>query len=76
MKIKDLGMRALKTFGQAFFAVLIPQVVLLLNSATEVDWSNWSTYMPVICAALAAGLSAIQNALINASSSNTTTEEK
>lgn len=71
MKIKDLGWRALKTFFQAFFAVLIPQVVLLLNTATEVDWASWSTYMPIICAALAAGLSAIQNALINVKAKDT-----
>ena len=67
MKINDIWSRALKTFIQAFFGVLIPQVVAMLNDYMSFDWSNWTTYLPLITAALAAGISAGWNALINAS---------
>jgi len=66
MKIKDVGMRALKTFVQAFFGVLIPQVVMMLNNYMEFDWGQWTTYLPIITAALAAGISAAWNGIINA----------
>lgn len=67
MKIKDVGMRALKTFVQAFFGVLIPQIVAMLNNYLDFDWGKWTTYLPIITAALAAGISAAWNGIINAS---------
>lgn len=71
MKIPDVLSRALKTFVQAFFGVLIPQIVAMLNNYMEFDWSKWATYLPLITAALAAGLSAMWNGIINASSNKT-----
>lgn len=68
MKIKDVGMRALKTFVQAFLGVLIPQIVMMLNNYMDFDWGNWTTYLPIITGALAAGISAAWNGIINASS--------
>ena len=68
MKINDLWQRALKTFIQAFLGVLIPQIVAMLNNYMEFDWGKWTTYLPLITAALAAGISAGWNALINAKS--------
>ena len=65
MKIKDVGMRALKTFVQAFLGVLIPQIVMMLNNYMEFDWGAWTTYLPLITAALAAGISAAWNGIIN-----------
>ena len=68
MKIKDVGMRALKTFVQAFLGVLIPQIVAMLNNYMDFDWTQWTTYLPIITGALAAGISAAWNGIINASS--------
>ncbi len=66
MKIKDVGSRALKTFVQAFLGVLIPQIVMMLNNYMDFDWAQWTTYLPLITAALAAGISAAWNGIINA----------
>lgn len=67
MKINDLWQRAGKTAVQAFFGVLIPQVVLILTNVLEYDWTNWTVWaLPIITGALAAGISAGWNALINA----------
>ena len=67
MKIKDVGMRALKTFVQAFFGVLIPEVCVILSKITEYDWSQWYVWMlPIVCGALSAGISADWNGIINA----------
>lgn len=65
MKIKDVGSRALKTFVQAFLGVLIPQIVMMLNNYMEFDWGTWTTYLPLITAGLAAGISAAWNGIIN-----------
>lgn len=67
MKINDLWQRALKTFVQAFLGVLIPQIVMMLNNYMDFDWANWTTYLPLITGALAAGISAGWNAILNAS---------
>ena len=66
MKIKDVGSRALKKFVQALFGVLIPQIVMMLNDYMSFDWGSWTTYLPLITAALAAGISAAWNGIINA----------
>ena len=68
MKINDLWQRAGKTFVQAFFGVMIPQIVMILNNVLDYDFSNWKTWViPIICGALSAGISAAWNAIINAS---------
>lgn len=66
MKITDVWQRAGKTFVQAFLGVLIPQVVMMLNNYMDFDWTQWTTYLPLITGALAAGISAGWNAIINA----------
>ena len=66
MKIKDVGMRAFKTFVQAFLGCAIPQIVAMLNNYMDFDWGNWTTYLPIITGALAAGISAAWNGIINA----------
>lgn len=67
MKINDVWQRALKTFVQAFFGVLVPQIVAMLNNYMDFDWASWTTYLPLITGALAAGISAVWNGIINAS---------
>lgn len=68
MKINDIWQRALKTFVQAFLGVLIPQIVLILSNIFDYDWNNWLAWvLPIITGALAAGISAAWNGLINAS---------
>lgn len=67
MKITDLWQRAGKTFVQAFGGAIIPQIVLILTNVLDYDWANWLTWgLPIITGALAAGISAAWNALINA----------
>ena len=68
-KIPDLWQRALKTFVQAFAGAIIPQVVLILTHVFDYDWANWITWgLPIITGALAAGISAAWNGIINATS--------
>lgn len=66
--ITDLWQRAGKTAVQAFFGVLIPEVVCWLTNITTINFADWKTWaLPVIGGALAAGISAGWNALINKS---------
>ena len=65
MKLKDWQIRSLKTFAQAFGGVLIPEVVMILNNGVPEGWSKlWTLLAPVICAALAAGISAAWNVIL------------
>lgn len=58
----DWLIRALKTFVQAFFGVLIPAVVGVLNGGLPVDWGAAKvTLISALMAALAAGISAVWN---------------
>lgn len=60
--MKDWMVRALKTFVQAFFGVLIPEFVVMLRDGTVMGWNKfWTLMVPVLCAALAAGISAAWN---------------
>ena len=68
-KIPDVFSRALKTFFQSFGGVLIPEVCLILSKVTDYDWKQWYVWVtPIVCGALAAGISAVWNGIINATS--------
>lgn len=54
MNYKDILVRAIKTFIQAFLATLAVQVVTI---------KDWETAKPVIIGAVAAGVSALWNSL-------------
>lgn len=54
MDYKDVGIRALKTFVQAFLATLSVQVMAV---------KSWDTLWPVVAAGAAAGISAVWNLL-------------
>lgn len=60
-KMKDWLIRAIKTFVQAFFGVLIPEVCVLLNGGF-VDWPTaWIALAPAVAAGLSAAISAVWN---------------
>lgn len=54
MNYKDIAIRAIKTFIQAFLAVLVIDVVTI---------KDWATAKPVLIGAVAAGVSAVWNSL-------------
>lgn len=57
----DWLIRAVKTFVQSFFGVLVPELCVLLNGGF-VDWSTaWTILAPVVAAALSAGIAAAWN---------------
>lgn len=63
--MSDWMVRAIKTFVQAFFGVLIPEVVIILNNITEYQdlGAVWAVALPFIASALAAAISAVWNIL-------------
>lgn len=60
--MKDWMIRAIKTFVQAFFGVLIPELVAVLQHGWPESWASaWAYLAPVVAAALAAAISAVWN---------------
>ena len=60
--LPDWAERAIKTFIQAFFGVLIPQVVMILSGALPENFSGWKVVLiPAVCSALASAISASWN---------------
>jgi hypothetical protein len=63
--MKDWMIRALKTFVQAFFGVLIPEVVAVLQHGWPESWNAlWAYLAPVVAAALAGGIAAVWNIIL------------
>ena len=62
--MKDWMIRAIKTFVQAFFGVMIPEVIAILNGGFPTSFSMlWVVIAPFVAAGLAAGISAVWNIL-------------
>lgn len=60
--MKDWMIRAIKTFVQSFFGVLVPELVILLQGGFPADvHAAWLALAPVVSAALAAAISAVWN---------------
>lgn len=60
--MKDWMIRAIKTFVQAFFGVLIPEVGIMLNGGfPESIEAAWLVLSPVVAAALSAAICAVWN---------------
>ena len=58
----DWLIRALKTFVQAFFGVLIPELCVILNGGfPESIETTWVIFGHIVAAALSAGISAAWN---------------
>lgn len=65
--MKDWMVRAIKTFVQAFFGVLIPEVCVILNGGFPESWSKlWAVLAPTMAAALAAAICAVWNIILEA----------
>lgn len=59
--------RAIKTFVQAFFGVLIPEICVILNGGFPESWSKlWAILAPVVAAALSAAICAVWNIILEA----------
>lgn len=60
--MKDWLIRAIKTFVQAFFGVLIPEFAMVINKGWPEDWSHlWMVLSPILVAALSAAICAVWN---------------
>ena len=63
--MKDWMIRAIKTFVQAFFGVLIPEICVILNGGFPESWSKlWAIIAPTVSAALAAAICAVWNIIL------------
>ena len=63
-RTRDILIRAVKTFVQAFFGVLIPALIIYLQGGWPPTWAEfWTWLAPVLAAALAAAISAVWNVL-------------
>ena len=63
--MKDWAIRAIKTFVQAFFGVLVPAVCAMLQNDWPESWSKvWVILAPTISAALAAAICAVWNIIL------------
>ena len=63
--MKDWLVRALKTFVQSFFGVLIPEICAILKNGFPEDWNKlWIALAPVIAAALSMAICAVWNIIL------------
>ena len=63
MSKKELRERVLKTFVEAFLAVLLPDVGIIVNQIVNEREVWWAVLLPVVASALAAGISAAWNTI-------------
>ena len=65
-RIEDIKSRVFRTFLQAFCGVLIPELVAILNGTITLE-GNWlmAVVVPIFCASLAAGISAVWGVVQN-----------
>ena len=72
--MKDIAIRALKTFVQAFLGILIPEVILILNN--QEMWSDWkAVIIPFVASGCAAGISAVWNMVLGKTTKGIENEE-
>jgi len=67
--MKDWMLRAIKTFVQAFFGVLVPEVCVFLNGGFTDIKTAWLAIAPAVAAALSAAICAVWNMLAEKSKS-------
>lgn len=72
--MKDIAIRALKTFVQAFLGILIPEIILILNN--QEMWSDWkAVIIPFVASGCAAGISAVWNMVLGKTTKGIESEE-
>lgn len=72
--MKDIAIRALKTFAQAFLGILIPEVILILNN--QETWADWKAVLiPFVASGCAAGISAVWNMILGKTTKGIENEE-
>ena len=72
--MKDIAIRALKTFVQAFLGILIPEIILILNN--QEMWSDWkAVIIPFVASGCAAGISAVWNMVLGKTTKGIENEE-
>lgn len=60
--MSDWLIRAIKTFVQSFFGVLIPEICIILNGGFPEDIAaTWLILSPIVAAALSAAIAATWN---------------
>lgn len=59
----ELRERVLKTFVEAFLAVLLPDVGIIVNQIVNEREVWWAVLLPVVASAIAAGISAAWNTI-------------
>lgn len=63
--MKDWMIRAIKTFVQAFFGIVIPETAAILQHGFPEDWPTaWAYLAPVVASALAAAICAAWNIIL------------
>ena len=63
--MKDWMVRALKTFVQTFFGVVIPEACAILQHGFPEDWPTvWAYMAPIVASALAAAICAVWNIIL------------
>ena len=63
--MKDWLIRALKTFVQAFFGTLIPEICAILNNGFPENWNAWwAALAPFVAAGLSAAICAVWNIIL------------
>ena len=64
-KVPDFLVRAAKTFVQAFIPVIIANIALIMSHIVNWDFADWKGWlMPILISAVAAGISAIWNLIL------------
>lgn len=63
--MKDWMIRAIKTFVQAFGGIFVPEACLILSGKLPADLAGWkAVIIPLLCSAVAAGIAAAWNIIL------------
>lgn len=64
-RVPDFLVRAAKTFIQAFIPVIIANTTMIMTHVVNWDFADWKGWlMPIIISAVAAGIAAIWNLIL------------
>lgn len=64
-RVPDFLVRAAKTFIQAFIPVIVANITMIMTHVVNWDFADWKGWlMPIIISAVAAGIAAIWNLIL------------